>query len=106
MEVDGSESCLRALETESPEAICLDLNLPGLSGTDTLERIVAERPHLPVVMLTAESGVERAVEAIKAGAVDYLTKPPVRSVLLRTLHDAIRQGRQSRSRQADIMPAR
>lgn len=89
---DG-ESCLRALETESPEAICLDLNLPGLSGTDTLERIVAERPHLPVVMLTAESGVERAVEAIKAGAVDYLTKPPVRSVLLRTLHDAIRQGR-------------
>ncbi len=91
VEPDG-ESCLRALASRAPDAICLDLNLPGLSGTDTLDRILEERPHMPVVMLTSENVVDRAVEAIKSGAFDYLTKPPTRSVLLRTLHDAIRQG--------------
>ena len=78
LRLDG-ESALTDLRAGArPEAICLDLNLPGIGGRETLDGILEVHPRMPVVMLTSEGGVQHAVDAIKAGAFDYLTKPPAR----------------------------
>lgn len=57
------------------DVVLLDLTMPGLSGFDTLERLQAKRPDLPVVMLTATSGIDTIVQTMRAGAVDFIVKP-------------------------------
>ena len=52
-----------------------DLKMPGMSGTELCERIVANRPDVPVVVMTAFGSMETAVAAIRAGAYDFVTKP-------------------------------
>jgi len=91
---DG-ESCLAGLARLLPDCICLDLQLPGLSGLETLERVKAHHPRLPVVVLTADSNVETVVSTVQAGAHDYLVKPIDRPKLLTTLHNAIEHYRMS-----------
>jgi DNA-binding NtrC family response regulator len=91
---DG-ESCLAGLARLLPDCICLDLQLPGLSGLETLERVKAHHPRLPVVVLTADSNVETVVSTVQAGAHDYLVKPIDRPKLLTTLNNAIEHHRLS-----------
>ncbi len=57
------------------DVVLLDLTMPGLSGMDTLERLAAKRPELPVVMLTATSGIDTIVQSMRRGAVDFIVKP-------------------------------
>ncbi len=87
--------CLEALEEEIPAAVCLDLNMPGLSGLETLERIREHNPSLPIIVLTADATAGTAVEAMKRGAHDYLTKPLDETKLLTTLRNAVEHGRLS-----------
>jgi len=91
----SGEQCLDALAEDEPEAICLDLNMPGLSGLETLERIREHHPMLPVIVLTADESAQTAVKAMKLGAHDYLTKPLDQTKLLVTLKNAIAHGRLS-----------
>lgn len=91
---DGIE-CLSALGEEVPEVICLDMNMPGLSGLETLERIREHHPALPVVVLTADDTASTAVQAMKLGAHDYLTKPLDQTKLFTTIKNAIAHGRLS-----------
>ncbi|MCX6596684.1 MAG: sigma-54 dependent transcriptional regulator [Acidobacteria bacterium] len=91
----SGDECLEALSEEVPEAICLDINMPGLSGIETLERIRERYPALPVVVLTADDTAATAVNAMKLGAHDYLTKPLDSTKLLTTLKNAIAHGRLS-----------
>ena len=91
---DG-ESCLAGLARSLPDCICLDLEMPGLSGLETLERIKATHPRLPVVVLTATSEVETVVSTMQAGARDYLVKPIDRTKLLTTLKLAVEHHRMS-----------
>ena len=86
------ESCLEALSEEVPAAICLDMNLPGLSGLETLERIREHHPQLPILFLTADDSAETAVRAMKLGAYDYLTKPLDQTRLLTALARAVEHG--------------
>ncbi len=67
---------LEKLENESFDLILTDLKMPQLSGIDFLRTIRKSGDDTPVIMLTAYGSVESAVEAIKLGATDYLTKPP------------------------------
>ena len=53
----------------------LDLTMPGLSGMETLERLAAKRPDLPVIILTATSGIDTIVQSMRGGAVDFIVKP-------------------------------
>jgi two-component system response regulator AtoC len=87
--------CLSSLSEETPELICLDLNMPGLSGLATLERVRERYPSIPVVVLTADDSASTAVQAMKLGACDYLTKPLERVRLLNTLKNALVLGRLS-----------
>lgn len=57
------------------DVVLLDLNMPGLSGMETLERLSSKREDLPVVMLTATSGIDTIVSAMRGGAVDFIVKP-------------------------------
>ncbi len=91
---DGAE-CLASLIQEAPDAVCLDLNMPGLSGLETLRKIHEHHPLLPVIVLTADGSAATAVKAMKLGAHDYLTKPLGQTKLLTTIKNAIEHGRLS-----------
>ncbi|MGH9653112.1 MAG: sigma-54-dependent transcriptional regulator, partial [Bryobacteraceae bacterium] len=71
---DGSEA-LAALQKAPVQLVITDLKMPGMSGLELLRRIRAEYPEVVVVVITAYGTVESAVEAMRAGAYDYITKP-------------------------------
>jgi DNA-binding NtrC family response regulator len=71
---DGEVGVARAL-ADAPDLVILDLELPKLDGIQALERLKTERPGLPIIMLTARNDVRAAVQAIRMGAFDYVTKP-------------------------------
>jgi DNA-binding NtrC family response regulator len=71
---DGSCALVR-LSEDRPELVITDLKMPGLSGLELLKQIRAEHPEMTVIMITAFGTVATAVEAMKAGAYDYITKP-------------------------------
>lgn len=70
----GEDGVLLAAD-DTVELVLLDISLPGLNGHQVLERIRGKRPRLPVIMLTARSDVKSKVDALHAGADDYITKP-------------------------------
>ena len=72
---DSGETALEGFARVLPDAVFLDLTLPGLDGLQTLERIRATHPLLPVIMLTATSAVEAIMAATRLGAYDYVVKP-------------------------------
>lgn len=73
---DGETGLAMATEArEGVDVVLLDLTMPGLSGMETLERLAAKRPELPVIMLTATSGIDTIVQAMRRGAVDFIVKP-------------------------------
>jgi len=71
---DGPEA-LAILQKSPPDLVITDLKMPGMSGLELLRRIRADYPEVLVIMLTAFGTVESAVEAMRAGAYDYITKP-------------------------------
>ncbi len=71
---DGVEGLARALEPDI-ELVVLDLMLPGLGGMEVLRRLHAQRPLLPVIVLTARGEVADRIAGLDTGAVDYLVKP-------------------------------
>jgi two-component system NtrC family response regulator len=66
---------LALAEEQTPALVITDLKMPGASGMDVLKRIRSEHPEMTVVMITAFGTVQTAVEAMKSGAYDYITKP-------------------------------
>ena len=66
------------LEHAEPDLVLSDVVLPGLSGLDLLRRFKARDNALPVVLITAHGNVDAAVEAMKAGATDFLTNRSIR----------------------------
>lgn len=79
------EDALTALEQTLPDLMLLDLRLPGMSGMDVLCEAARQYPELPVVMISAHGDTRAAVQAVKAGATDYLTKPFALDELLHLL---------------------
>ena len=73
--VDSAEAALRLLEQEEFFMIITDARLNGMSGYEFLGQLKQRWPNLPVLMITAFATPKLAVEAIKAGAIDYLAKP-------------------------------
>jgi DNA-binding NtrC family response regulator len=75
-----AENGEKALEEASDakngvDVVLLDLVMPGLSGMETLERLMERRPDLPVIVLTATGGIDTVVSAMRAGAIDFFVKP-------------------------------
>ena len=72
---EGASAVLDALERDEPDAIMTDIRMPGMDGLDLLDRIQAEHPEMPVIIMTAHSDLDSAVAAYKGGAFEYLPKP-------------------------------
>jgi len=88
-ESDNGGSALKALEAESFDLIMLDYKLPEMTGLDILRKVREVDADVVVIMMTAFSTIESAVEAIKLGAYDYVTKPFDMDELLRTVEKAL-----------------
>jgi len=73
--VDSSEAALKTLKVESVDLIISDIKMPGISGIDLLKKMKVIKPEIPVIMITAYASANDAVEAMKLGAEDYVTKP-------------------------------
>lgn len=69
------EDALRLIREEQPDLVLLDIQLPGISGIDVLEKIKEHDEDIIVIMVTAHSGLETAVNAMRLGAYDYVSKP-------------------------------
>jgi two-component system, NtrC family, response regulator AtoC len=78
-----------------PDAICLDLNMPGIGGLETLDVIKERQRHLPVIILTADHTVDSVVSAMQRGAYDYLVKPIDRTKLVTIVANAVERYRMS-----------
>ena len=74
-EASNGEEALVRLRMVNYDAVLLDINMPGMGGVETCRRIVQIHPRLPVIMLTVRDDEEDKVEALDAGAHDYVTKP-------------------------------
>jgi two-component system response regulator HydG len=72
---ESAEQALRLIESQSIDMVFLDLKLPGTGGLDAMRQIKARRPDIEVIVVTGHGTVESAVQAMKAGAYDYVTKP-------------------------------
>jgi two-component system, OmpR family, response regulator len=78
MEVKTTSSALKALdvlEKESFDVIILDLMMPEMDGLEALKRIKKNRPELQVILLTGHGSIEKGVEAMRLGAMDFVEKP-------------------------------
>ena len=84
-----AEKAFQALSKESFDVVLTDLNMPGVGGLDLCERIVANRPDIPVIVMTAFGSLETAIAAIRAGAYDFVTKPIEMNLLGVTLNRAV-----------------
>jgi len=85
----------------TPSCLILDVTLPDLNGLD-LQKLVADRIEMPVIFITAHADVSTAVRAMKAGAVEFLTKPFNDDVLLTAIRSALERSRVALSREAEI----
>jgi two-component system response regulator HydG len=72
---DDGEAAVQRVKSEAVDLILMDVRMAGMSGIQALAQIRAYNPSIPVIIMTAYSSVESAVEALKAGAYDYLIKP-------------------------------
>jgi DNA-binding NtrC family response regulator len=77
------------LETEDFDTVLTDMRMPGMDGLELCERIVLNRPDIPVVVVTAFGSLETAVAAIRAGAYDFVTKPVDLDALALVLERAV-----------------
>ena len=89
IQASNGESCLRKLEEEHVDLILLDLQMPGLDGIQTLERIKTKTPQLPVIIMTAHGTIDSAVSSMKLGSYDFLTKPFPQERLKVTVKNAL-----------------
>jgi FixJ family two-component response regulator len=92
--------------TEPPSCLVLDLQLPDLSGLDLQKRMAEAGLEIPIVFLTGHGNIPASVQAMKAGAVEFLTKPVDEQDLLRAIQEAIECDRRTRQQQADMRQLR
>lgn len=91
---------LAAPRLEVPGCLILDVRLPGVSGLELQRRLVAEAADLPIIFITGHGDIPMTVEAMKAGAVEFLTKPFRDQVLLDAVHTALARDCESRQSRA------
>jgi FixJ family two-component response regulator len=85
-----------------PNCLVLDISMPGLNGLELQKRVTAERPEMPIIFITGHGDVPKTVQAMKAGAVEFLTKPFADDVLLGAIRQALARSESSLSQAAEV----
>jgi len=86
--------------------LVLDVSLPGLGGLDLQARVARERADMPIIFITGHADIPMTVRAMKAGAVEFLTKPFRDDVLLDAIRNAVERSEAERGRQAELSALR
>jgi FixJ family two-component response regulator len=89
-----------------PNCLVLDLSLPGLNGLELQKRVMAARPEMPIIFITGHGDVPKTVQAMKAGAIEFLTKPFPDDVLLNAIRLALERSRSFLGKTAEIQDLR
>jgi DNA-binding NtrC family response regulator len=89
----SGRDALQAIQSEPVDVALVDVKMPGMDGLQLLERIRQDQPWLTVVMMTAHGCIDLAVEAIRGGAYDFITKPFEQDGLVLTLEKALERNR-------------
>jgi FixJ family two-component response regulator len=100
----SAEEFLEFERPDAPACLVLDVRLPGLSGLE-LQRELADA-GIPIIFITGHGDIPMSVEAMKAGAVEFLTKPFRDQVLLDAIQQAIRRDRATRKQRAELSKQR
>jgi FixJ family two-component response regulator len=90
----------------APSCLVLDVSLPDLNGLDLQKRIAADRMDMPIIFITGHGDVPMTVRAMKAGAVEFLTKPFGDEVLLGAIRNAIERSHSALDHEAEIRTLR
>jgi DNA-binding NtrC family response regulator len=94
---DGADAVRRA-QGATYDAVILDLAMPGLDGIATLKLLLAQNPDLQVMLLTGHATLEKGVEAVKSGAIEFLEKPVDLDLLLGKIQEARQKGQKLREK--------
>jgi FixJ family two-component response regulator len=98
----SAQEFLRGVRHEAPSCLVLDIRLPGISGLDFQHELAAANIHIPIIFVTAHGDIQMTVRAMKAGAVEFLTKPFRDQDLLDPIQIALQRDRARRQREAGI----
>jgi len=98
----SAQEFLRFKRPDAPACLVLDVRLPGLSGLDLQRELAIAGPAIPIIFITGHGDIPMSVQAMKAGAVEFLTKPFRDQALLDAIHHAIQRDYANRKRLAEI----
>src|ERR1700740_381962 len=102
----SAQEFLARSRTELPNCVLLDLPLPGLRGLDLQKRMAEVGLEIPIVFLTGHGNIPVSVQAMKAGAVQFLTKPVDEQELLQAIEEAGERDRRTRQQQVEMSELR
>ena len=98
----SAQEFLRHPRTVAPSCLILDVNLPDLSGLDLQQRVATDRNDMPIIFITGFGDVPMTVRAMKAGAVEFLTKPFGDDVLLNAVQSALERSQAALRQGAEL----
>ena len=98
----SAQEFLARSRSRVPSCLVLDVSLPGLSGLDLQKRLAVERTDMPIMFITGYGDVPTSVRAMKAGAVEFLTKPFKHSVLVDAIRESLDRSRLANAREMEL----
>ena len=102
----SAQEFLARVGVEAPSCVVLDLQMPGLTGLELQKQMAEVGLETPIVFLTGHGNIPATVQAMKAGAIEFLTKPVEEQNLLKAIHEAIERDRRTRQQRADMSDLR
>lgn len=93
--LDRSQECV-------PHCLVLDISMPGLNGLELQKRLAVQQPETPIIFMTGHGDIPKSVQAMKAGAVEFLTKPFNDSTLVCAIRSAIQRSKALLDRNAEL----
>src|SRR5438128_8902382 len=103
---ESAQEFLRSKRADAPSCLVLDIRLPGISGLDFQRELAQANIHIPIIFITAHGDIPMTVRAMKAGAVEFLTKPFRDQDLLDAIQIALERDRARRQQEAEIATLR
>jgi len=102
----SAQEFLRSQRTDAPSCLVLDVRLPGMSGLDFQRELREANIHIPIIFITAHGDIPMTVRAMKAGAVEFLTKPFRDQELLDAIQQGLERDHARRAQEAEVRKLR
>jgi FixJ family two-component response regulator len=98
----SAEEFLNRPHEVAPHCLVLDISMPGLNGLELQKRLAVQQPEMPIIFMTGHGDIPKSVQAMKAGAVEFLTKPFNGSTLVSAVRGAIERSKVLVDRNAEL----